>query len=100
MGYNLKKISPARELGKKLKREKKKGGKLHKKGGKGLKNASFWVREKNLKGERIKGGKLHKKGEKALKMNLFGLIRRGKMNLKRGWEMFEMHNIYPCLILQ
>ena len=32
------------ELGKKSKKGKKKGGKLHEKRGKGLKNVSFWVK--------------------------------------------------------
>ena len=39
------------ELGKKIKKGKKKGGKLHEKGEKGLKNASFWVINfKNFRG--------------------------------------------------
>ena len=38
-----KKIKKLRVRWKKLKRGKKKGGKLHKKRRKGLKNASFWV---------------------------------------------------------
>ena len=54
------------QLGKK--RGKKKGGKLHLKRGKGLKNASFWA----INSKRKKEENYIKKGGKALKMHLFG----------------------------
>ena len=58
--------------GKKTKKEKKKGGKLHKNGEEGLKNASFClINSKKFRG----GGKLHKRGKisKNLK-NLWKLL--------------------------